>query len=265
LYSDYAVDSPEFLLNSKILQVLSKPIVKNFSICQNKTILQQLNDGIRYIDLRIVKNEKEELGSICHGLNGDFVISMLKQISEFVSENKKEIIFVDVKKVYGFNEKERMEWEKLFIEKCLSIFGGALCPADYSPTHTLEEIWDKGHQVIFFVPCVTSKGTELFWNMNSMNRSWANSPKESEVIEFIDNQISNHDEKLFHLSEFIVTPTKDTITSNLFSDLKSIVMEPNKQFIKSIKEKNNFNILCCDFYHEIEFVRICVEKNVKNK
>jgi hypothetical protein len=263
LFSEYAVDSPEFLLNSKILQVLSKPIVKNYSICQNKSILEQLNDGIRYIDLRIVKHEKEELGSICHGLHGDYVISMLNQILEFISENKKEIIFVDVKKVYGFSEKERIEWEELFIKKCLSIFGDAICPSNYSPTHTLEEIWANGHQVIFFVPFVTKKGSELFWEMNMMNRSWANSSKDSEVIEFIDNQISNHDENLFHLSEFIVTPTKDTITSNIFSDLKSIAMISNKIFIKSIEEKNNFNILCCDFYNEIEFVKICIEKNVK--
>jgi len=240
------------------MQYISKPIVFNYSICQNKTIFEQLEDGIRYLDFRIVKNENHELGSICHCLDGGFVIDMFEQISKFIKKNKQEIIFIDIKKVYGFDEEELKKWLKLFEKYCFDLFGDSICPSSISTSTPIKELWKDNRQLILFLPFEN----EFFWNFNLMNRSWANSPNDQEVIKYIDEEISKHQDDRFHLSEFIITIRDETVKKNFYSNLKSLSHEPNKKFMKKIKEsKDGFNIICCDFYHEFEFVKICIEKN----
>eukprot|EP01080_Neovahlkampfia_damariscottae_P008576 gene8576-401_t len=260
-FSEYTVDAPEPILKSNFMRFVSRPIVYNYAICQNRTIYEQLKDGIRYLDFRVVKNKKEELGSICHSLDGDSFVSMLDQISKFIKEFPKEVIFIDIKKVYGYNEKELENWINLFEQYCIKTFGESICPLNFTTSTSIGDLWKNNFQLIFFLPFQT----KLFWNFDLINRSWANKPDDQQVIKFIDEEILKHkDDDRLHLSEFIITVTEETIKQNLYSSLKFLAMKSNKEFMKSLKEKNNFNLVCCDFYEEFDYVSSCIEKNMKN-
>ena len=72
--------------------------------CQDLTIYEQLQSGIRYIDLRVcwAKNNFHT----CHSLLGDPTLTLLSDMKKFLNENPKEILCIKVgfKKLDGTQE-----------------------------------------------------------------------------------------------------------------------------------------------------------------
>ena len=92
------------LLRSKLLRCTKSfilNVVRRFAITQEYSVLEQLNYGSRYLDLRpvVVKDDqtKEINTFISHGLLGNDEFPMvLKQIASFLKTNKKEFIILDI-------------------------------------------------------------------------------------------------------------------------------------------------------------------------
>ncbi|MDF1663166.1 MAG: hypothetical protein P1V97_15430, partial [Planctomycetota bacterium] len=80
---------------------LTGPIYRAWSQCQNKTVKEQLNDGIRAFDLRIAQDKQGEF-YCCHGLYGEKIEQVLKSVSDFARAYPKEIILLDFAKFYGW-------------------------------------------------------------------------------------------------------------------------------------------------------------------
>ena len=62
------------------------------SVCQEKSIREQLTNGIRYLDFRI--ENIQGVFYITHGLKGNKLSVMLEDIGAFLNENPKEIVLV---------------------------------------------------------------------------------------------------------------------------------------------------------------------------
>ena len=68
--------------------------IRGQAVSQRQTISQQLNSGIRYIDLRVC-----QIGGIyyiCHSLKGQTIESVVTGIQEFLNTNTKEIVVIKV-------------------------------------------------------------------------------------------------------------------------------------------------------------------------
>ena len=74
----------------------------SFAECQTATIIQQLNSGIRFLDIRLrPDNDKLE---VCHGsvgMNTYFEEDVMNHCKNFLDENPAEIIFMSIHKDDG--------------------------------------------------------------------------------------------------------------------------------------------------------------------
>ncbi|ABL66368.1 DUF2934 domain-containing protein [Chlorobium phaeobacteroides] len=68
--------------------------IRGMAICQSLTIREQLDIGIRVIDLRVCK--VDGVYYCCHALLGDEIRVLLKDMAEFLAANPYEVVFVKV-------------------------------------------------------------------------------------------------------------------------------------------------------------------------
>lgn len=99
----YAVEygaSPDSDLTSTISDIFDKGLgyAKDFIIrsiferlckCQEKSIKEQLEMGIRYLDLRVAYHEESGTYSTCHGVYCENMDVIKNQINDFLNENQK--------------------------------------------------------------------------------------------------------------------------------------------------------------------------------
>jgi hypothetical protein len=256
--SEYSLDAPPFLLNSTVLGSISKGIVSNLSVCQTNSVDKQLRDGIRYIDLRVSADSKNELGHISHALRGQPFLDVFKEIVSFLSENKFEIVVLDVKRILGYED--RQSWE----EKLIAYIGenkiDCLCPQDEFET-TISELWRQNYRLIIVLPLNTPRSP--FWPHQALHRAWANSPHSNIVIDFIETHRSRKISNTLHLCEYIVTCNLYTLMLNPMESLEKLTIVVHDAFHQSIQNgihEKSVNIICIDFYTP-EFVKLCVEAN----
>lgn len=91
--SDLTSTIEEKLDRGRLLGQLSDFIIKNIferlCKCQDKTIRQQLELGIRYLDLRVVCHKESGTFWTCHGVYCVDIKDVLKEINDFLTENPK--------------------------------------------------------------------------------------------------------------------------------------------------------------------------------
>ena len=91
--------------------------LKGFVLCQDKSITEQLNQGIRTLDLRISGMEDKESGEVSYWTGHSFRLQNLSNIVEeikaFLSQHPTEFIFLLVK----------ADWSPMNDVRCLC-FGG---------------------------------------------------------------------------------------------------------------------------------------------
>lgn len=80
-----------------------KKCKRNGGRCQKSTIKEQLEAGVRALDIRLVHEEGQDLGTAHWVMSGNFK-PMLGQIMEFLKTNKSEIVFLKLKE-----DKRRMK------------------------------------------------------------------------------------------------------------------------------------------------------------
>lgn len=95
-------------------------IAKSWSICQKRSIYQQLIDGIRLLDLRISLNQNDEL-VIVHGLESILFEEVVSDLKEFVSQRPLEVIFLGIKLDWDFYKTSDSELRKQTIDGYLSL------------------------------------------------------------------------------------------------------------------------------------------------
>jgi intracellular sulfur oxidation DsrE/DsrF family protein len=77
-------------LNDFILRLVFERLCQ----CQDKTIQEQLELGIRYLDLRVARHKEEGTFWTCHGVYCVNMTQVMQEINDFLTENPKVSIVV---------------------------------------------------------------------------------------------------------------------------------------------------------------------------
>jgi hypothetical protein len=134
------------------------------SNAQDRDIGQQLNDGIRYLDLRLCAptGPLPEV-TLCHGLYNDQagITLVLRQIHDFVVAHPSEIVIVDLNHFYGVDGKGattaqkdalvrqiRSQFSTNAADACNTPATCLLVPSSFTPQSTLDSIWKAPGRVI---------------------------------------------------------------------------------------------------------------------
>jgi len=104
-------------LGIPIIDRIAKDITYNWAMTQFKTTLEQLEEGIRYLDYRTMphKEKRDEL-YFAHSLYATSAVQELKMISTFIEKNSHELIFIDFNHFYDMGNEDYNRLNELLLK-----------------------------------------------------------------------------------------------------------------------------------------------------
>ena len=102
--------------NKPQIMKLAPDVARALAKAQEKRVFEQLKDGIRFLDIRPCIKGKNDFW-ISHSIYSVPLDEVLNDISEFLKENKQELIIIDFRFVFGLSsDRERLSevlWNKV--------------------------------------------------------------------------------------------------------------------------------------------------------
>ena len=165
---DWWVYQPDVIRHAKFM--------KSFAKTQPNSIYGQLNNGIRYLDMRVL--EKHGGLYLIHTLIGPDVLHQIDKINDYLRANPYEIVILDFNHFYtqgGDHSHISDHMNRKLIKHILHKLGDLLIPppADINEL-TISDIWYSGKQVVLFYNQHHPDGldTSSFWPQNKLRSEW---------------------------------------------------------------------------------------------
>ncbi|MEM9216852.1 MAG: phosphatidylinositol-specific phospholipase C domain-containing protein [Cyanobacteria bacterium P01_F01_bin.150] len=238
-WTDYL--DPIGLVSRKIVKTVTEStigqVVVNWSKAQENSIYTQLHDGIRYFDLRIVKQPSSDGDKlyICHGMYSLPVEEVLKEVKDFHNSNPKEIVILDFNHFYNMDNSAHVEL-LIMIDK---YFGDCLAGGkSLSPKSTVKEFWEPKKETVK-LPNNFGASSELtienihsiavvyhhdapsgdnirkihekLWRKDQIDSPWPNVQNISDLKQGLEEELSPETRTELHVVQGVLTPNTETI------------------------------------------------------
>ncbi|XP_073920304.1 PI-PLC X domain-containing protein 1 isoform X3 [Castor canadensis] len=132
-------------LLGKVAPCITRPVVLKWSVTQTLDVTEQLDAGVRYLDLRIAHmadGSEKNLHFVHMVYTSALVEDTLTEISEWLESHPREVLILACRNFEGMDDDLHE-----YLTTCIkNIFGDLLCPRGDVPT--LRQLWARGHQVI---------------------------------------------------------------------------------------------------------------------
>ncbi|MEM1359617.1 MAG: phosphatidylinositol-specific phospholipase C domain-containing protein [Bacteroidota bacterium] len=252
---------------------------------QEKSIYQQLNDGIRYIDIRVCVDKSDRLKT-CHGLYGVPIQEVINDAVKFTNENPNEPFILDFKRFYDWSEKTRNGKEDVatyqgirqskldelagMLERTI---GPRMAPTSLSPESTLNQLLATRRPIIVFWNKARSGNFQstYLWDRGKMESIWKKGEIRRDKINFYANKLN----ALRNTTDFIsmecqITPSNELykgaydFTGSFPFGLENVAAQTNPVVLSYIANewKNaRHNIIQVDFYNQTGLINLCKQLN----
>lgn len=258
-------DGPISNDESSILQAVGKiPFVKHivysWSVTQQWTVTEQLDNGIRYFDLRTSHpdNAKDEHElRVLHGLYGASTYDLLAEIKTWLLEHPKEVVLFDFNHYYNMSNKMHQHlWQFM-----TDTFGGLLCPRKTMTETTLQYCWAHNYQVIaFFRPPSGEQLPPFLWSGDDIDSPYANSDSTAALLDFLTDKLKNRSKNTFFVTQGIETERAKDVAANLTGSLIDVIGSPTTEAVVGWLTKNQtlfdpvVNVVFADVINRHNFV-----------
>ncbi|XP_017271599.1 PI-PLC X domain-containing protein 1-like isoform X2 [Kryptolebias marmoratus] len=125
-------------------------ILRRWAATQEVTITEQLNAGVRYLDLRIARKPNDSNPNRLYFHHGLYthtdVETGLKRINAWAETHPKEVLILSLSHFLGFDKNIEAKLHIHLIQFIKDLFGAKLLPSTNTPT--LKSCWDKGKNVL---------------------------------------------------------------------------------------------------------------------
>lgn len=246
-------------------------IIAKWGKAQGKNIKEQLNDGIRYLDLRVVYRESAKTHYSVHGLYGQSIDDILKDIKEFIDENPKEIIIVQIGDFGYMGSKKTGDTHEELINKISTQFQDKLTPKNYTPSITVQKLWSMKKQLIVIYNdknWVDKK--DFLWSPNTIDSKWANTTDVKTLKERLDSYFDRRNPDQFFVLQSQLTPDENLIKKSLapfykgpqsLKDLAESVKKEIPTWLESWRDKSP-NIIIADFLDDPAIIENIINLNM---
>ncbi len=247
-----ATTDPSLQTLTKLPGFLVLPIGLEWSRAQRQPILQQLLDGIRYIDLRL-SDEPDGQIYLVHGLRGALATEALNDIGLFASSFPQEIVLVEAHAFTNFSAQSHA----LFLSQIRAAFGSRLAPGALGTSVTPRQLWALDKNVIFIyndpsVPFAAGNGD--LWPESTLDMPWANVTTASALFTATQGYLAQRDPQAIFGIQGTVTPDTQTIIDGVLgvgpTSLESLVasVHPTIQSWIVGPFRPGLNLITSDFY-----------------
>lgn len=243
-----------------------KPLIFNWCINQHDQVLDQLNGGIRYFDLRVAVKNPENRIHFLHGLYGVEITEPLQQISTWLRTHPHEVVILDFQHFYKFED----EHHRYCIDRVKTIFHGKLCPVHNKFDNvTLEWLNSQKYQVFVVYRNMVACNISLLWPSGFWPTPWPNTVNPEKLTNFLNNALENRLPNLGFISQCLLTPNSTFVIRHIFGnldkDLGSICRSASLAWIKNHDPgKGGLNIVITDYvsFNNFLFCKIVIQKNI---
>lgn len=236
-------------------------VAKNWAQTQDRTIAQQLNDGVRYLDLRVTYRDSDQDFYIAHGLFGPKFSDVLSQIRNFLQENPREIVIIQIGDLNYMGPKEESERNHERLVKLILKALPAVQKSELSgPNVRVEQLWKMKKQVfLIYKNKDVVKYFDELWSRSSIDDYWPNVDDTDSLKEKIDRHMDKRGKddngNKFFVTQAQMTPSSKTIANSViplgkrYRSLKDMAEDVVKQFPHWLDEwrNRNPNIIIMDF------------------
>ncbi|UJR37354.1 hypothetical protein I4U23_030062 [Adineta vaga] len=257
---------PDLVPALRRLRIFIYPIIKNWSITQDKNFTEQLQIGIRYFDLRVCRTQDRNVRTrspfqFTHGLLGHLVRDGLEEINEFLNKHSKEIVLIDFNHFYDFDAEHGHDQ---LIRLIHEIFGKKLCTTARTINEcTLNYLWKNKQQVILLYEHNADQCSAYMDRIGHFfqvcQSPWPNTSRVEDLFLFLDERIAtSRPINCVNIVQGQLTPDSSSIQSNPFGSLCAYAKETNRVLIEWISYRqrdpsliNGVNVIICDFADQV--------------
>ena len=264
--SDFSPDNPndakdfikKYLESVPYLDIPAKKIFAGWAKSQSKNITEQLEAGIRYLDLRVCRRSGNDM-YIVHGMYAENVNVVIDAVHTFVTNNDKEIIILDFNHFYEMTTGSH----NALVSKLISTFGNVLAPRSFTVDATVNDLWAKKQRVIILYgngDAVTANAQ--LWSQSSISSPWPNKTDTASLKNALEGELPNKRDTFFVL-QGVLTPDGEMIKKGFLPDhwhsLEDVAKDTTPKVVGWIKDlwaNQNLNIVIVDWFEVSNYVDV---------
>lgn len=248
---------------------LGKRVTCDWSLTQSLDVLQQLQAGIRYFDIRTcVKPGSSGEFFVLHGLYGHRIRNLLLSVLSFLYVHPKEVVFLDFNHFYNMTA----DTHKQLIDLIQDFFGDKLVPSYFIATKpqdiSLRSLYATPHRVFVFYQAGYFLTEAGLWPSSAIVAPWADTDDVKIMVEFLENWYKTKAFSWqFTVAQGVVTPSYNTVAKHLCTTLKKISVPATSTFTDWVASKtagqHGLNICIADFVETNLFIPTVISLNFK--
>nr|XP_006639288.1 PREDICTED: PI-PLC X domain-containing protein 1 isoform X1 [Lepisosteus oculatus] len=248
----------------RVLPCVTRPVIYKWAKTQEENILEQLNAGIRYFDLRIAHKPQDPSDDLyyTHVIYTTMTVrETLQDIAQWLKFHPKEIVFLACSHFEGLNE----DCHERLVLSLKHIFGSKLCP--FMETPTLRRLWESGYQVIVSYEDQTAEKHHDLWP--AIPYWWANQASAEGVVEYLDKRKHTGSPGRFSVAGLNLTASTQFIVLHPRQSIQTLTLQNYGCLAAWLREQTpggdtgSLNIIAGDFIGPCQFCSIVISLNMK--
>eukprot|EP00429_Kryptoperidinium_foliaceum_P025007 CAMPEP_0176147498 /NCGR_PEP_ID=MMETSP0120_2-20121206/75192_1 /TAXON_ID=160619 /ORGANISM="Kryptoperidinium foliaceum, Strain CCMP 1326" /LENGTH=447 /DNA_ID=CAMNT_0017484117 /DNA_START=65 /DNA_END=1408 /DNA_ORIENTATION=- len=262
-------DSAEIL--GVLPDMILSQIFERLCQCQSLSTKEQLERGIRYLDLRVGYHPESDSFATCHGVFCVDVKEVLQELAEFLEANPKEVVIVEFKKLYGMDEQQNQALVQIIDEalgaKMANFFE---CP----PTAPLNDFWEKGYQAVVLYQNFdfVKESNGKLWSLGCLDSPWPEAGDHNELYSKLTEKVSQLPESKLFCAQGILTPDAELIKRSILTggglSIRQIAKRCNGKVVDWLEEEwkpnRKVNIVIVDFFQDSNLIPAVINYNRHN-
>lgn len=200
---------------------LIRRFLEELTLTQSLNILEQLEQGIRAFDFRILYNDQVQEFFMSHSFSTVPVSLVLSQIRDFLLQHSHEIIVIQMN-----NDQEHVQKTSPKNNEAVSmvraVLGDLLIPVRQqnalNATFTLQSLISSQKRVLFSFLGELSETYDNIWPGSAILNYWPNKAEPQRSLQNIETYLptlQNSTGDFLNLIFFTVTPNQDSVLENL--------------------------------------------------
>ncbi|XP_017095666.2 PI-PLC X domain-containing protein 2 isoform X1 [Drosophila bipectinata] len=246
-------------------------IVRRWCKTQACGVLEQLQAGVRYFDLRIAQEDGKFY--YCHGVFAMEVFEPLLELRQFLETHPEEVVILDLQHFYALTVAHHQQLHKELIQ----FFGQLLYSTVDGPLNdcSLNRCLQLRRQVVIIYRRCPIPLPLRFWPSFAWPTPWPNKASVKKLQSFLEDSLLSRQPHQGYVSQCLITPTGRYIAFRFFLTLKSTAKKVDKKLEPwiveqvpgpfEVKETPRVNVFLADFVNlkDGQFCNLVLELNSK--
>ncbi len=231
-------------------------IAEKWAQAQNLTIHEQLLNGVRYLDLRVIYRDSKKDFYTVHSLYGPSLDEVLQQIVSFLQKHPREILIIQIGDLRYMPQGQKNHVNLIF--KIKERLGKWLVPNNVdSLNKPIQELWDANQRVVLIYNKGDIADQSNLFSQRAIDSFWANADNLADLKTKLDNHLQGRDrsDKNLYVIQSQMTPTPETIKKGLrpfykgYRSLKDMALAVDQRFGQWLVDWGNHkpSIIMTDF------------------